>query len=201
VLTVGALITRVRRRLTAEDGFTLSEVLIASVLGLLVVGTGAMIFTVAIRSQPTQSSRSESIRTGRTMTERLVRELRQGKTVSSDASNHTTLSYETKVTGSTVCVGGPGDDSEAKPCLVTYSCAGGACNRQETDPYTGASGPQIRAISGLATNEVFSSISDPTVECPVPAVGDEGVTITDSATLRNSGDDPGRVCVALIFPS
>jgi hypothetical protein len=173
----------------------------ALVIGLIVVGTGTMIFTTAVRSQPGQSSRSGSIREGRTMTERLVRELRQGKAVSGDTSNHTALSYVTEVAGSTVCVGGPSDSSDAKPCLVNYSCSAGSCTRRETDPYTGAQGPQLPVVSGLATNDVFWSQTDPTAECPVPGASNEGVSITDGATLRNSGESPTRICVALVFAS
>jgi prepilin-type N-terminal cleavage/methylation domain-containing protein len=203
VLTVRSLALRARRRLAAEAGFTLTELLMASVIGLLVVGTGAMVFTAAVRSQPGQSARSEAIRDGRTMTERLVRELRQGEALDAstgDSWGSQNLSFRTFVHNSAACVStDPG--RETALCRVTYTCTAGACTRAEADPQTGTPGTAVQVISGLASPAVFSYQTDPTAECPVPTPANEGVSISDAATLRNSGDSPGRVCVALVFDS
>ena len=195
------LLAKVRTRLAAEAGFTLTELLMATVIGLLIVGTGTMIFTAAVRSQPGQSSRSEAIRDGRTMTERLVRELRQGQaldTSGGDSWSAQSLSFRTFVHSSS-CGGGYSDS--AMVCRVTYTCTAGACTRVESNPSTGAQGPGSIQIKGLATSNVFSYQTDPTADCPIPTVANEGVSISDGATLRNSGDSAGRVCVALVFPS
>jgi prepilin-type N-terminal cleavage/methylation domain-containing protein len=195
------LVRMARLRLAGDAGFTLTELLMASVIGLLVVGTGAMVFTAAVRSQPGQSSRSTAIRDGRTMTERLVRELRQGQALDTgggDSWSAQSLSFRTFVHSSN-CGGGYSDS--ARVCRVAYTCSAGACTRVESDPQTGAQGPAARQISGLATSAVFSYQTDPTADCPIPTVADEGVSISDGATLRNSGDSPARVCVALVYPS
>jgi Tfp pilus assembly protein PilW len=201
VLRVPAVAARLRRRLASEGGFTLVELLMASVLGLLVVGIGATVFTAAVRSQPGQSARGSQIRDGRTMTERLVRELRQGEaldTGAGDGWSSQSLSFRTFVHSSS-CGGAHADTSRV--CRVTYTCTAGACTRVEADPQTGAAGPASREISGLATSNVFTYQTDPTAGCPAPTVSNEGVSITDAATLRNAGESPGRVCVALVFPS
>ncbi len=190
-----------RRRLAEEAGFTLTELLMATVIGLLVVGTGTMVFTAAVRSQPGQSARSEAIRDGRTMTERLVRELRQGQaldTSAGDSWSGQSLSFRTFVHSSS-CGGGYAD--HAMVCRVTYTCTAGACTRVESDPATGTQGSPSSQISGLASSDVFSYQTDPTADCPIPTATNEAVSISDGATLRNSGDSPGRVCVALVFHS
>lgn len=191
-----------RLRLAGDAGFTLTELLMASVIGLLVVGTGAMVFTAAVRSQPGQSARSEAIRDGRTMTERLVRELRQGDELDASAGDSwgsQSLSFRTFVHNSPTCVS-TDPAQETALCRVTYTCTE-ACTRAEADPQTGAQGTALQVISGLASPDVFSYQTDPTADCPVPTPANEGVSISDAATLRNSGDSPGRVCVALTFAS
>jgi prepilin-type N-terminal cleavage/methylation domain-containing protein len=199
VLTVRRLARIARRRLAAEDGFTLVELLMATVIGLLVVGTGTMVFTAAVQSQPGQSARSEAIRDGRTMTERLVRELRQGEgldTAAGDSWSSQSLSFRTFV-HSASC--GGGYSNTARICRVTYTCTAGSCMRVESNPDTGTAGPASRQISGLASSNVFSYQTDPAADCPIPTATNEAVSISDGATLRNSGDSPGRVCVALVF--
>jgi hypothetical protein len=176
----------------------------ATVIGLLVVGMGTVVFTAAVRSQPGQSARSEAIRDGRTMTERLVRELRQGEaldTGAGDSWGSQSLSFRTFVHNSASCVStDPG--RETALCRVTYTCStAGACTRGEADPQTGTQGSAVQVISGLASSAVFSYQTDPTANCPVPTPANEAVSISDAATLRNSGDSPGRLCVALVFAS
>ncbi|MFL6178426.1 MAG: prepilin-type N-terminal cleavage/methylation domain-containing protein, partial [Actinomycetes bacterium] len=47
-----SLIARAIRRLRWQDGFTLPELLIATVLGLLIVGVATTMFIAGVRSQP-----------------------------------------------------------------------------------------------------------------------------------------------------
>jgi len=201
VLSVRVVAKKAWRRLADEAGFTLTELLMATVLGLMVVGIGTVVFSAAIHSQPGQSSRGTAIRDGRTMTERLVRELRQGEaldTTAGDSWSSQSISFRTFVHRSTC---GGGFAAHARLCRVTYTCTAGACTRAEANPQTGASGGASRQIYGLATSSVFTYQTNPAANCPVPSVANEGVSITDGATLRNSGDSPGRVCVALVFSS
>jgi type IV pilus assembly protein PilW len=66
-----------------QDGFTLVELLIAVVIGLLLVGSTVSLFTAGVRSEPRISERSAQIQEARTMAERLSRELRLGSNASS----------------------------------------------------------------------------------------------------------------------
>jgi prepilin-type N-terminal cleavage/methylation domain-containing protein len=177
------------RKLRRDEGFTLPELLIGMTIGLLVVGTGVMVFTTAIRSQPRTSDRLAKIRDARTASERIVRELRQGwDTPTATSSQLSILTYVHSAT-----CGGPGAGS-AIPCRVTYSCSGGACTRTEAQPNGGSPGPSRTVVSGLAGSPVFTyspSSAAPTwvgITLSYPAAsGDDAVTIEDGATLRNPG--------------
>jgi type II secretory pathway component PulJ len=200
VLSVRALAAIVRRRLAEEDGFTMAEVLLAFSIGLLIVGWAAMMFTSALRSQPGLSARDDAIRQGRITMERLVRELRQGEaleTSAGDSWSSQVLSFRTFV-HSANCA----DPTRACVRRVTYTCTAGTCTRVEADPNTGVQGSPVLMASDLASSAVFEYRSDPSTECAdPPAVTNEGVSIRDEATLRNSGPTlPSRVCVSLVFP-
>lgn len=179
----------------------MTEVLLAMMLGLMIVAVGAMMFTTVLRSQTALGARDQAIRQGRITMERLIREVRQGGTVVGTPSAQS-LSFATLVAGSTTCVGGPSDQTVHKPCVVTYSCAGGTCTRREQNPYTGAQGSAVPVVSGLApAATVFDYRADPSAECAAPqTVSNEAVSIRDEATLRNSSpESPSRVCVNLVF--
>jgi prepilin-type N-terminal cleavage/methylation domain-containing protein len=187
--------------LAAQDGFTMTEVLLALMLGLMIVGAGAMMFTTAVRSQTGLGVRDQAIRQGRITMERLVREVRQGlslDTAAGDSWSSQSLSIRTFVHSAT-CGGAPA--SAARICRVTYTCTAGSCTRVEADANTGAQGPPVPVVSGLATTSVFEYQADPSIECAAPPeVANEAVSIRDEATLRNSGpQSPSRVCVSLVF--
>jgi len=74
--------SRTERRLSSERGFTLVEMLIATTLGLLVIGAAVTVFTAGIRSQPTIDQRAAQIDQARSMSDRITRELRQGSNAS-----------------------------------------------------------------------------------------------------------------------
>jgi prepilin-type N-terminal cleavage/methylation domain-containing protein len=198
-----SLVSIVRRRLAAQDGFTLPELLMAAALSLLIAAAGMMVFTTALRSQPGLSARDQAIRDGRVVMERLIREIRQGQTLDAGAGDSwtsQTLSFRTFVQRAS-CGGGAANT--AILCRVTYTCGSGTCTRREANPNTGAQGPAVRLVSGLATSSVFEYWSNPTTECqPPPGVSNEAISIRDEATLRNSDpDSPSRVCVNLVFPN
>ena len=71
-----------RRAIATEtDGFTLPELLIATVIGLIVIGAAVTAMTVSVNSQPRLNSQAASVQQARTTMERITRELRQGSSV------------------------------------------------------------------------------------------------------------------------
>ena len=184
------LATKLTRRLAGEGGFTLVELLMASVLGLFVVGIATTVFVAAVRSQPGLTARDDHISQARTTVERLVRELRQGRTVyTSTASQLTFLTY---VPNSSCGAASSGF------CRVTYNCAvsgsTATCTRTEANP-DGSSGTSPYTVAtGLGSANVFSYLSGSsgtnfiTISFPFPGQnGGAGIKVTDGAALRNSG--------------
>lgn len=177
-----------RREAGAQDGFTLPELLVALVLGLMVVGTGVMVFSASVRTQPEQRARGTSIQQARTAMERLTREIRQGWEVPTATSNQ--LSLLTYVNSAT-CGGSTG--GTAIPCRVTYTCTAGSCIRVEALPNGSSPGPSQTVVTGLSTGAVFGyspSASDPTfvsatLSFATPDGGEDAITLEDGATLRN----------------
>jgi Tfp pilus assembly protein PilW len=177
------------RKVRRAEGFTLPELLVGLMIGLLVVGTGVMVFTTALRSQPRTNDRLAKISDARTTSERIVREIREGWDTTVATSSQ--LSFLTYV-HSTTCGGAPG--TTAIPCRVTYGCSGGTCTRTEAQPIGGSPGPTRTLVSGLSGSAVFTyspSSAAPTwvgIRLSFPADnGDDAVTIEDGAALRNPG--------------
>jgi prepilin-type N-terminal cleavage/methylation domain-containing protein len=175
--------------LAREDGFTLIEVLVAAVLGLVIVGAGVTMFTAVIRAQPGQAAKGASIQQARATEERIVRELRQGASVYTATAQQ--LSFVTYVNSAT-CGGAPG--STSIPCRVTYTCTAGTCMRVEARPDGTSPGPARTVVTGLSSSNVFSyspSTSAPsyigaTLVFPGKSGGsDDAITLSDGATLMN----------------
>jgi prepilin-type N-terminal cleavage/methylation domain-containing protein len=175
------------RRLAREDGFTLVEVLIAAVLGLIVVGAGVTAFTSVVRSQPGQFSKGASIQQARTTMERMVRELRQGASVYTATAQQ--LAFVTYVNSAT-CGGSAG--STSIPCRVTYTCTAGTCTRREARPDGTSPGPTRTVVTGLSSSNVFEYSPSSSAPSYIGATlafpnksGDDAITLTDGATLMN----------------
>jgi Tfp pilus assembly protein PilW len=186
VLTVSGL-RRVIERLGREDGFTLTELLMATVLGLFIVGIGTTVFVTALRTQPGVTKRSSAISDARTTTERLVREVRQGGTVY--AASATQLSFLTYVHSATC--GGAGSSASIQ-CRVTYSCTTSACTRVEAKPDGTSPGATRTIVSGLSNGNVFGYSPSPAAPTYVSVTftfpgqnGDDAITVSDGAALRN----------------
>ena len=77
---------RPRMRSIARDarGFTLPELLVATVLSLVVIGGAVMAFTSSMNDQPKLSSQAAGIQQARTTMEQITRELRQGSSLTGD---------------------------------------------------------------------------------------------------------------------
>jgi type II secretory pathway pseudopilin PulG len=169
---------KIRRRLADEAGFSLIEALVSTIVGLMVVGIGATVFTTAGRSQPDQVKRGASIQDSRNTIERMTREIRQGSTVYS--STATQLSLLTYVRSASC--GGTSADA-AIQCKVTYTCTSGNCTRVEAPPpgSTGSPGSPRTVVSGLSASGIFRYGS--------------------SCNLTTTAGAPGYVCVTLTYPA
>jgi type II secretory pathway pseudopilin PulG len=178
-----------------EEGFTLVELLIGTVLGLVVLSAAVTVFTASIGTQPRIDQRAAQIDQARSMSDRVTQELRQGSNASSaNPSQLMVLTYVPRTTcgGSTV---GP-----QIRCRVFYSCttAGStsSCTRTECPPAlltpgTGC-GPPTTVLTGLTTDQVFTfSPQTPGqayvgIRLAFPAEnGDDAITIQDGVALRN----------------
>ena len=177
------------RSLRREDGFTLIEVLLAAVLGLVIVGAAVSVFSASVRSQPAQASRGASIQQARTTMERLTRELRQGSGVSVATSSQ--LKFITYVNG-----GSCGSSSGRMQCQVTYTCTGGSCTRVVATPSGTSPGSAVRVVSGLSSSSVFgygpncdATATAPSYVCATMAFagpdGNDAITVQDGAALLN----------------
>ena len=69
------------RGIRSEAGFSFPELLVGMMIMLLVAAGAMSLVTTLVRSQPKVSERTGQIQQGRTMLERLTRELRQGNAV------------------------------------------------------------------------------------------------------------------------
>jgi prepilin-type N-terminal cleavage/methylation domain-containing protein len=187
-----------RRPLRAggEAGFTMIEMLVASAVGLVVVGVLATLMTSVLRAQPEQQERSAQIQDGRVIVERIVRELRQSKPVVGATSNATQITVDAYTRSG---CGAAAPTTSAALCRVTYSCtqsgALGSCTRRA------GTGAAVTILTDLRSAAVFSygattsptcdlaSTATPAFVCLTLAYpagdGQEAVTIEDSAYLRN----------------
>lgn len=177
---------RVIGRAGGQEGFTLPELLMATVLGLLVVGVAATVFSAAVRSQPGLTKRGDAISQARFTMERLTRELRQGGSVYT--ATPTQLSFVTFVDSATC---GGAHSSTAIACRVTYTCTT-ACTRVEAKPDGTGPGGAVTVVSGLSSGNVFSYSPSTTAPTYIGATftfpgqnGDDAITVSDGAALRN----------------
>jgi prepilin-type N-terminal cleavage/methylation domain-containing protein len=169
-------------------GFTLVELLVATILGLVVIGGGVTVFTVSMNNQPRINSQSAAIQQARTSMERLTRELRQGSTVSTATASQ--LSIVTYVHSATC---GGASASTSISCRVTYTCTAGACTRTEAQPNGSSPGPAVSVVSGLSSNNVFNYSPSASAPTYVGATfsfsatgGQDAITLSDGAATRNS---------------
>lgn len=167
---------RLARLTRSESGFTLVELLFASMIGLMVIATGVTVFITAGRSQPGQVQRGVTIQQARNAMERITREIRQGSTVYS--STGTQLALLTMV-HSASC--GGAQANTAIQCKVTYTCTSGNCTRVEAPPPP--------ATTPIGTTTVIRGLSSSSIFRYTPTCG---ATSTSGA--------PGYICVNLAFP-
>jgi type II secretory pathway pseudopilin PulG len=177
----------------SEGGWTLIEMLVALMIGMVVLGAAATIFVGAVKSEPRTSAKVSAIQQGRVALERVTREVRQGvEVLPTPTPGPTQLALVTYVKQST-CTGGSAQTSIA--CRVTYSCSvGGVCTRTVADPDGTPSGTPTLVVSELSTPNVFtyspSAAAAEYVEVEFsfePAQSTDAVVLADGAALRNEG--------------
>lgn len=182
------LLALIRSRARDESGFTLTELLIGSVIGLLVIAAALMLVNVSQQSSSRVIDRSAQLQQGRVMIERIVREIRQGESVQlATSSSFEMLTH----VNSESCGGPPGP--KATLCLVNYSCGSTTCTRTERNPDGTGTPSSEQVVSGITGPDVFeydpSTGVDPTfiaANLVFPtAEGAESVTLRDGASLRN----------------
>ncbi len=190
------MITARTRRPSREAGFTLVEMLIASTLGLIVIGAAMTVLVISLKSEPRSASHASAVQKARTAMSTMTRELRQGSSVPTATGSQ--LSIVTYVDQATC---GGAYASTAILCRVTYNCSAGSCTRSVAPPGGGASGAVRQVVSGLAAGNVFSygvaggsctaaSATGPTSVCvtfSMPAAdGRNAITLSDGVAMRNA---------------
>jgi prepilin-type N-terminal cleavage/methylation domain-containing protein len=189
-----------------DGGFTLPELLIATMIGLFLIGATVTLFARTAGTEPRARDRAAQIQQARVMSERLTRELRQA----SDATLLPTtctgacpgLSVLAFVPSTPSCDGTVRTGTAAASrCRVFYFCsAAGTCTRTEcpvtvtaavtpTDP---PCSPTVQVIEGLTGNQVFSFSPRTPGHSYISfalgfaaASGDDAITIEDGVALRN----------------
>ena len=185
-----------RRRLgglrAEEAGLTLIELLVASAMGVVLMGAVGSLVISAVRDQPAISRKAADVQTARYVMERITRELRNGVVV--DKATASSVSFQTYVRHST-CGGTTmlASTSPAIKCELTYTCSTSSCTRLETAPgvYTGT---PTTLVSGLANDATVFTYSPSTIAATYVGVnlniagqnGSPGTTVSDGASLRNA---------------
>ncbi len=177
-----------RSTIKEDRGFTLPELLVATAIGLVVIGAAVTAFTAAVGSEPRAESQAGAIQQARTTMEQITRELRQGSSVPSATASQ--LSIVTYVHSATC---GGAASNTAISCRVTYTCSGGACSRTEAKPDGTLPGPAVQVVSGLSSNNIFDYTAPTStasayvsVTLALPAQGGtDAITLSDGSALRN----------------
>jgi Tfp pilus assembly protein PilW len=166
-------------RFRSEAGFTLTELLVATLLGLIVVGAAVQFLIVSVHSRPQAQSRSAGIQQARFTMDQITRELRQGSTVSTATASQ--LSMVTYVHQATC---GGAASTTGIVCQVKYTCSAGTCTRAVGTPGSSPTGGKTVA-TGLSSSNVFSYET----------------SLNATSCDQSSATSPVYVCVTLAFPA
>jgi len=182
-----------------EDGFTLFELLVASMMGVVVMGAVASLVISAVKDQPKISKQAQNITTARWVLDRWTHEIRNGVLVTTADPDE--FSFQTYVRRAT-CGGSTSlaSTSPAIKCQVTYACTTTACTRKEAAPNS-SGGTAEPVFSGIDSSEVFEYTPTPTpgdsasigaityvkatLRMPNPS-GTGALTVSSGASLRNA---------------
>jgi type II secretory pathway pseudopilin PulG len=185
------VIARLRRQ-RGEGGFTLVELLVASAMGVVVLGAVVSLVISAVREQPKISKEAQNVSNARWMLERLTHELRNGIAVKEGTASR--ISFEGYVRHS-ACGAGTAlaATSPAIKCRITWECSTTACTRKETSPET-TTGVARPVFSGLASNQIFTYVPSvanatyvkATIRLPDPTSSGSPLVISSGTSLRNA---------------
>jgi type II secretory pathway pseudopilin PulG len=186
MLSAADIVARLR---ADEGGWTLIEMLVATVAGIALLSVATMTFTTGLKSQPRLTERANDVQQARTTVERITRELRQGWSV--PTASPAQLSILTYVQSAT-CGGATSNSSRA--CRVTYTCSSASCSRVEANPDGTSAGAAETVASRFTGPNVFTyspSSADADyvgVRISYPAgPGEDAITLEDGVALRNPG--------------
>jgi Tfp pilus assembly protein PilW len=142
-----------------EEGLTLVELLVASVMSLIIVGAAMTMLISAVRDQPKITEKADQVGQARTVSERMLTELRQG--VKLEATERAKVVFVTYV-HTNACTSAPTSGAPAIQCRVTYNCASsGTCTRSVLN---------VDGSGTARTTTLVTGISNPTeVFCYMPS--------------------------------
>jgi Tfp pilus assembly protein PilW len=183
------------RMVQPEAGFTIIELLVASAMGVVLLGVAGSLVISAMRDQPNLSRRAQNISEARWVLERLTREIRNGIAVDPERASASEVSFRTYVRHATCGGGGTlPSSSPAIECQVTYTCTNTKCSRIEAAPDVYA-GTETTIFEGIDSSDVFSYSPNAaeanfvkiTLHLPNPdGSSGGGLTVSDGASLRNA---------------
>jgi type II secretory pathway pseudopilin PulG len=177
---------------TPEAGYTLIELLVASAMGIVLLGAFGSMLISSMRSQPEKTKRAQAVSTARWVTERMTREIRNGVAV--DEALATKVSFRTYLRRTTCGASTvPASSSPSIECRVTYTCTTTSCTRNETAPAVVTGGTPRTLIKGIDDSNVFTyspsaanaTFIGITLHFPNPT-GPADLTVSDGASLRNA---------------
>jgi len=184
-----------RTRHREEAGFTLVELLVASAMGVVLMGAVVSLVIGAVKYQPRITKKAENVTTAQWVLQRMTRELRNGERIE-PSSTSSSISFISYVRNSPCGSSTPLAAGQASvPCKITYSCTTTSCSRTEAPPTGSGSGTTQLLFSGINSSQIFS-YSPPekpaeatyvkiTFRVPDPK-GSGSLTISDGASLRNA---------------
>lgn len=187
------------RKARSQAGYTLVELLVASMMGVVVMGAVASLVISAVKDQPKISKQAQNITTARWVLDRLTHEIRNGvRVTTAGPSEFSFQTYLRRTTcGSSASLA---STSPAIKCQVTYACTSTACTRKEGPPES-AGGTVKPLFSGIDDSDVFTYSPTPTpgntasveavtyvkvtLQLPNPS-GSGALTVSSAASLRNA---------------
>jgi type II secretory pathway pseudopilin PulG len=185
---------RILRQWRRERGLTLVELLVSTVMLIGLMVAALPVIDAAGCHEPMITKQAARIELARSFVERVGRDLRSAYEVVGTPTS-TSLTVKTYVRR-TACgndtVSAP--DAAALQCQVIWSCASGACTRQEKNPDGTGGGSATALITGLSDNNVFSYSPAPAgatfvglnVVMPNAVnIGGDAITLRDGIGLRN----------------
>ena len=171
---------RIARRLRAESGFTIVELLVAMVLGLIVTGAAMSFLIVTLDQSNSVTSRTIAQRQAEVMLARLTRELRQAQDITNATTGVDTTPVNVTYGGGTSSVSFylPNAGSTAAGTAVTWTCtAGASCTRA-------TSGGTVTELSGV-------------VSATFTPIGSTGATLVSGAGVASTPSYPSSVDISL----